>query len=189
MKIGLLTSEAAAARRPELGALLVDAVQQGASIGFVLPFAVGEIADYWRKVRAEVAAGSRVLVGAYDDTDLLIGSAQLVLESRRNGLHRAEVQKVMVRSAARGQGVGRALMARVEAEARVRGRVLLFLDTSEGEAGAGEFYRKLGYTHAGGIPRFAASPDGHLETNAIFYKELPVTVWPAGYYAGERLKP
>jgi acetyltransferase len=79
----------------------------------------------------------------------------------------------MVLAAQRGQGTGAALMARVESAARTRGRTLLFLDTSEGEAGATKFYERLGYTYVGGIPDFAASPDGSLATNAIYYKRLP----------------
>jgi GNAT superfamily N-acetyltransferase len=173
MRIDQLAGEEAAARSPELGELLIDAVRNGASIGFVLPLASGEVATYWRKVCADVAAGHRLLFAALDNDGHLVGSAQLSLEPRTNGRHRAEVQKVMVLAAQRGQGTGAALMARVESAARTRGRTLLFLDTSEGEAGGTKFYERLGYTYVGGIPDFAASPDGSLATNAIYYKRLP----------------
>lgn len=172
VKIELLTCEDATARLPELGGLLIDAVHNGASVGFVLPFAQGEVEGYWQKVCADVATGHRLLVAALDDTGRLVGSAQLVLEARANGRHRAEVQKVMVLGAQRGHGIGAALMARVEAEARTHGRTLLYLDTSVGEAGATKFYGRLGYTYVGGIPEFAANPDGPLVANAIFYKQL-----------------
>ncbi len=172
MRIELLTCEDATARLPELGGLLSDAVHNGASVGFVLPFAHGEVEGYWQKVCADVAIGHRLLLAALDDTGRLIGSAQLVLEARANGRHRAEVQKVMVLGAQRGHGIGAALMAQVEAEARRHGRTLLYLDTSVGEAGATKFYGRLGYTHVGGIPGFAANPDGSLVANAIFYKQL-----------------
>ncbi len=172
MKIDLLSGETVTARLPELGGLLTDAVQNGASVGFVLPLADGEVEAYWRKVGAEVSAGHKLLFAAFDEDGRFVGSAQLALEPRANGRHRAEVQKVMVLVAHRGRGLGAALMARVEAEARARGRALLFLDTSVGAGGATEFYERLGYTLAGGIPDFAADPDGRLVPNAIYYKRL-----------------
>jgi GNAT superfamily N-acetyltransferase len=172
VKIELLTGQTVSAYRFELGELLSDAVRNGASIGFVLPLTDGEVEAYWREVGAGMAAGRRLLFAAFDDDGRLVGSAQLALESRANGRHRAEVQKVMVRAAHRKRGIGAALMARVEAEARARGRFLLFLDTSVGEAGATKFYDRLGYVLVGGIPDFAASPDGTLAPNAIYYKWL-----------------
>lgn len=172
MKIDLWSGEIVTARLSELGGLLTDAVQNGASVGFVLPLADGEVEAYWRKVGAEMAAGRKLLFAACDEEGRLAGSAQLALEPRANGRHRAEVQKVMVLAAHRGRGLGAELMTRVEAEARALGRALLFLDTSVGEGGATKFYERLGYTLAGGIPDFAADPDGRLAPNAIYYKRL-----------------
>jgi acetyltransferase len=172
MRIETLTPDTLAPRQTELNALLRDAVGHGASIGFTLPLADTEVADYWRKVAAEVAGGHKLLFAAYDEGYRLVGSAQLALETRSNGRHRAEVQKVLVRTDCRRRGIGAALMRRVEAAARARGRTLLFLDTSEGKGGAVEFYGRLGYSHAGGIPDYAADPDGRLKPNVIFYKRL-----------------
>jgi ribosomal protein S18 acetylase RimI-like enzyme len=123
-------------------------------------------------VAGEIAGGNKILLAALDGEDRLVGSAQLALEPRSNGRHRAEVQKVLVLAAARGRGIGATLMRRVEAEARTRGRSLLFLDTSVGTGGAVRFYERLGYIQAGGIPGYAADPDGRLMDNAIFYKRL-----------------
>ncbi len=159
-------------RLDEFVALLTDAVTQGASIGFMLPLPSGEAAGYWRKVAADVASGGKSLVGIFDEAGRLVGSAQLAWETRPNGNHRAEVQKVMVRSERRGGGAGSTLMRAVEARARAAGRTLLFLDTSVGAAGATKFYERLGYTFAGGIPDYARDPDGTLSANAIFYKRL-----------------
>lgn len=156
----------------EFHALLRDAVEHGASIGFTLPLAEADVVDYWRKVGADVAAGHKVLVAARDGAGRLLGSGQLALESRSNGRHRAEVQKLLVFATARGRGVGTALMHRLEAEARVHGRSLLFLDTSVGASGATALYERLGYTHGGGIPDYAMDPDGTLRANAIYYKRL-----------------
>lgn len=173
MQITLLTEAEIRRRLGELASLLTDAVRHGASIGYTWPLAEAEVRAYWRQVASEVAAGRKRLLAAFDERGRLLGSGQLALEMRSNGRHRAEVQKVMVRRRARGRGLGGALMSRLEQEARAAGRTLLFLDTSIGAAGAAAFYRKLGYLPAGGIPRYAANPDGRLVANVIFYKFLP----------------
>lgn len=156
----------------DLRALLINAVEHGASVGYLWSEVRAEVDDYWRGVGADLAARRRVLLAARGPDGRITGSAQLALESRSNGRHRAEVQKMLVWHAARGRGLGRALLARLEAEAKARGRTLLFLDTTVGAAGAEEFYLKAGYRRAGGIPDYAANPDGRLEANVIFYKRL-----------------
>jgi acetyltransferase len=172
MKIVALGAEDIAVRLDELSALLRDAVEHGASMGFMLPLPETELRDYWKNVAAQIAAGAKVALVAVEADGSVVGSAQLGLELRANGLHRAEVQKVMVRHAARGRGLGAALMRRIEEEARLRSRTLLFLDTSVGRGGAVEFYTRLGYVRCGGIPDYARDPDGPFAANAIFYKRL-----------------
>lgn len=172
MQIILLSQADVVARLDELAALLRDAVGHGASMGFMLPLPETEARDYWRSVAAQIASGGKVVLAALDESGRVVGSAQLGLELRANGRHRAEVQKVMVLHAARGRGIGGALMQRLEDEARAHGRTLLFLDTSVGRSGAVEFYVRLGYTPCGGIPDYARDPDGPFAANAIFYKRL-----------------
>ena len=172
MKIEIISAETGAARMEELTALVHDAVAHGASIGFMAGVTRDEAAAFWRKNLAEISGGARVLIGAFDEKGKLTGTVQLALEMRANGRHRAEVQKLLVFHAARRRGIGAALMARLEKEARSRGRTLLFLDTSVGEAGAEKFYERLGYERCGGIPDYAANPDGTLAANAIFHKRL-----------------
>jgi acetyltransferase len=172
MNIYPVTPETLARDAAEFHALLRDAVEHGASIGFTLPLADGEVADYWRKVGAELAGGNKILLAARDGSGRLIGSGQLALEARSNGRHRAEVQKLLVFAAQRGRGAGTALMHALEAAARARGRTLLFLDTSEGASGAAGLYERLGYLNCGGIPDYAMDPDGRLKSNVIFSKKL-----------------
>jgi acetyltransferase len=174
MKIVPVSSAELARDLAEFAALLRDAVEHGASIGFTLPLADAEVAEYWRKVGTDVAAGHKLLFAARDQAGRLVGSGQLALESRSNGRHRAEVQKLLVFAARRGGGTGTALMQAIEAGARARGRTLLFLDTSVGASGAGRLYEQLGYTQCGGIPDYAMDPDGTLKANAIFFKKLRV---------------
>src|SRR5882724_1771000 len=65
----------------DLAALLRDAVEGGASIGFMLPLAESEIAAFWGEVCAEVAAGRRLLLVARADARV-VGSIQLELAQR-----------------------------------------------------------------------------------------------------------
>ncbi len=150
--------------------LLRDTVDNGASIGFIPPLSAGTAWEYWEKVIADVGAGSRLLLVAEADGEIA-GSVQLALETRPNGVHRAEVQKLMVHRRFRQQGLGRLLMETVEADARELGRKLLVLDTRQGDAADG-LYRKLGYTEAGVIPGYALDADGMPHNTVIFYKQL-----------------
>jgi acetyltransferase len=172
MKIARVTAAELAASAVEYHALLRDAVDHGASVGFTLPLPETEVAEYWRKVGVDITAGSRLLFAARDEAERLLGSGQLALEMRSNGRHRAEVQKLMVFSARRGAGVGSTLVHVIEKAARAQGRTLLFLDTSVGAGGAMKLYEHLGYTHCGGIPDYAMDPDGTLRSNAIYFKKL-----------------
>jgi acetyltransferase len=156
-----------------LVALLRDAVSNGASIGFLDDLTWDEAAEYWRKVIADMEAGSRLIwVARVATSGPIVGSVQLGLERRRNGRHRAEVQKLMVLKAHRRQGIAARLMREVERTAAEKQISLLFLDTSEGSGGARKFYEATGYTYAGGIPGYALDPNGLPAKNAIFYKQL-----------------
>jgi hypothetical protein len=72
----------------ELALLLRDAVDGGASIGFLLPLGAAEVEAYWRSVLAALRDGSRLLLAAFEG-EALIGSVQLALEPRADGRHRA----------------------------------------------------------------------------------------------------
>ncbi|HEY1015473.1 MAG TPA: GNAT family N-acetyltransferase [Herpetosiphonaceae bacterium] len=150
--------------------LLRDSVDGGASVGFLPPLAAGEARRYWEDVIRELSAGERILLAARDATGLA-GAAQLALPAKPNASHRAEVQKLLVHSRARRAGLGRALMAELEGAARAAGRLLLVLDTREGDA-AERLYRALGYRAAGVIPGYARSADGRLDGSVFFYRAL-----------------
>ena len=155
----------------QLRGLIKRCVEGGASIGFMVPVEEEELEIYWTKVLADPATVRCILV-AREITGAIIGSAQLAFETRRNGRHRAEVQKVMVLPEWRREKIGARLMTQLEGIARDQGRSLLFLDTSVGESGAVPFYEQLGYRLAGSIPDYAAAPGGGLEANAIYFKKL-----------------
>jgi acetyltransferase len=173
LNIESLTHPVAAADFAALCAILLECVGAGVSIGFVDPLAPGEIEAYWRKVTGDAAAGTRLILVAREAAGgPVVGSAQLAFESKANGRHRAEVQKVIVAAAHRRKGIAASLMAAVESAARSRGLSLLYLDTTDGPRGARKFYDAVGYAYVGGIPGYAVDPDGTPQRNAIYFKAL-----------------
>ena len=171
LAIESLTAAGVAAHRPALVALLRDAVESGASVGFLPPLGEAEAAGYWDSVSLALGDGSRVVLAALDPELGLVGSGQLDLAMRANARHRAEVSKVMVHRRARRRGVGRALMLALEAHARRLGRTTLVLDTRQGDPSEA-LYRGVGWTFAGAIPRYARSAAGGLDATALYFKLL-----------------
>lgn len=156
--------------KPALITLLQDSVANGASVGFLPPLTEEQGLGYWQGIETELAAGRRQLWVAFEQHHL-VGALQLALCTKANSRHRAEVEKLMVHSHARGKGVGRALMAAMEQGARDKGRTLLVLDTRVGDV-ASSLYRQLGYQEVGQIPNFARNADGTLAATLFFYKQL-----------------
>jgi len=149
--------------------LLRDAVDAGASVGYLAPLPDADGNTYWRAVKAALAEG-RVLLGAYVD-ERLVGSVQLDPVGKPNGRHRAEVQKLLVLREFRGRGIAKALMAAVERKAAELDRWLLVLDTVPGQP-AEKLYERLGYRRAGVVPDYAEKSGGGFEPTVIFYKKL-----------------
>lgn len=165
--------DAAAAEREleSLAAILADAVDGGASVGFLAPFSAAEAAAWWRSQLPAIASGSVLLLGAMVD-GALVGTVQLQPAGQANGRHRAEVAKLLVHRSARRRGAGRALMEAVEALARAQGRTLLILDTQTG-SDAERLYTGLGWTVAGVVPDYSRLSDGTLAATSYLYKLLP----------------
>lgn len=170
--ISIVSADEAARTVRELGALMHACVHAGASINFVLPFAVAESEGYWRnKVLPPVHDGTRALLIAYS-SGRLAGSVQLDYDTPPNQPHRAEVAKLMVHPDFRRQGIARALMADLERLASRMGRSLITLDTRTGDS-AEPLYRSLGYRTAGVIPGYCRDPfEDRLDSTTIMYKTL-----------------
>ena len=170
INIRRLTADEARAVQPQLVTLLQDAVQDGASVGFVQPLPVDVADRYWQDVIRDLEQASRILLVVLDAGEV-VGSVQLGLCTKPNGLHRAEMQKLLVHTQKRRQGIGRAMIKAIETEARNAGRSLLYLDT-EPDRPAAEMYARMGWTLAGEVPDYALTPDGQLHGTLIFYRKI-----------------
>jgi ribosomal protein S18 acetylase RimI-like enzyme len=156
---------------PGLARLLMDCVNSGASLGFWAPIDQARALLYWREVLRGLDDGTLVLF-VMEDGGEVVGSVQLVLSDRENGAHRAEIRKLMVHTARRGRGLGRALLSAAHVEAGYRGRRLLILDTRTGDAGE-KLYESMGYQRAGYVPGYTTEPDGTSHGTTFFYHVLP----------------
>lgn len=144
--------------------LLIMVVDEGASVGFLPPLTQEQAIKYWQSVLA-----SDVLLFMAKINNEIAGSIQLHLTSKPNGIHRAEICKLMTHPNFRRNGIGRALMQQAEERAKQENRSLLVLDTREGDP-SNKLYKSLDYQEVGKIPQYTISPDGELEATVIYYK-------------------
>ncbi|MER5182286.1 GNAT family N-acetyltransferase [Streptomyces sp. NPDC002896] len=169
-RIQRLSSTELVAAADALGDLLSDVVAGGSSLGFLAPFDPAAAAEWWRSLVPAVA-DDRLAVWTARDGDRVIGTVSVAFVDKPNGRHRAEINKLMVHRAARGQGLGRTLLTTAEREAAAAGVTLLILDT-ETASPAELLYRAAGWTQAGVIPDFATDPAGTLHPTTLFYKHV-----------------
>jgi len=166
-----LTLDEALACSEQLADVLIDCVEGGASVSFMLPLARDKALRFWAGVAAGVGRGERTLIVA-QDRDGIVGTVQLITDMPDNQPHRADVAKLLVRQRVRGAGVGQRLMEAVEAAARVQGRSVLVLDTAN--AAAERLYERLGWQRVGVVPGYAYLPAGGLCATVFFYKQLGI---------------
>ena len=150
----------------ELVSLLIDVVESGASIGMLPPLEPLEARKYWESVH-----DPNVILLVAKVNKEIVGSVQLHLCSKLNGLHRAEIAKLMTHPNYQRRGIGRLLMEKAHDTALKMGKTLLVLDTREGDP-SNLLYNALGYIKAGRIPAYALSENGHFDATIIYYKNL-----------------
>ena len=154
----------------QLADVLIDCVDGGASVSFMLPLTRERALAFWNKVAAGAAAGERVVLIA-EDGHGICGTVQLIVDLPENQPHRADVVKMLVHRRARRRGLGEALMRAAEVEAKKRGRTVLVLDAVTG-GDAARLYEKLGWIKVGDVPRFALMPDGRECGTTFYYRDL-----------------
>jgi putative acetyltransferase len=82
----------------------------------------------------------------------------------------AEVKRMYTRESARGRGVGKALLARIEQEARAANRAILRLETGRLQAAAIGLYEQCGFRACGAFGHYAALPP-HRIAKSLFYEK------------------
>jgi GNAT superfamily N-acetyltransferase len=153
-----------------LSDVLIDCVEGGASVSFMLPIARATAVAFWRGVAAGVEQRERILLAAENGAGLIVGTVQIIFAPAENQPHRADIAKMLVHRRARRHGVGAALLAAAESAARAAGKTLLVLDTASGDAE--RLYAKLGWQRCGVIPDYALLPAGGLCDTTFFYRAL-----------------
>lgn len=170
--IASFSADEVARHLPELGALLHACVLDGASIGFVLPYAQADAERFWSgKVLPRLREGGLVLLVAQRESRIA-GTVQLDYDTMPNQPHRAEVRKLLVHPDFRRQGIAKALMVELERRARDLGRSLLTLDTRTGDQ-VEPLYASLGYRVAGVIPDYCRDTlEERLDPTTVMFKKL-----------------
>ena len=101
-----------------------------------------------RLMRLGATGVDRVLVA--EDDGRIVGLVGVhVSRSLEYDGDAAKISAIVVDESRRGTGLGRALVAAAETEARARGCEVLWLTTAEHRVGAHAFYRTLGFEETG----------------------------------------
>ena len=153
-----------------LADVLVDCVEGGASVSFMLPITRERAIAFWRGAAERVRMGKVALLVA-EDPGGVCGTVQLVYDLPENQPHRADVAKMLVHRRARRRGIAAALLRAAETTAVQCGRTLLVLDTVTG-GDAERLYERLGWQRVGVIPNYALYPQGGFCGTTLFYREL-----------------
>lgn len=154
----------------QLTDVLIDCVEGGASVSFMLPLSREKSVAFWQNVAQDVRAGKRALLVAEDEHGIC-GTVQLIFDLPENQPHRADVAKMLVHRRARRQGIAAALLRAAEDAARDNGKTLLVLDTVTGGNGD-RLYARMGWTRVGDVPGFALFPDGSPCGTTFYYRDL-----------------
>jgi GNAT superfamily N-acetyltransferase len=154
----------------ELSDVLIDCVDGGASVSFMLPMTRAKADTFWRSTAASAARGERLVFVAEDADGAIVGTAQIILAQPENQPHRGDLAKMLVHRRARKRGVGAALLEAAERGARRAGKTLLVLDTASDDAE--RLYARQGWQRCGVIPDYALWPDGRPCATTFFFKFL-----------------
>ncbi|RQP99312.1 GNAT family N-acetyltransferase [Burkholderia stagnalis] len=154
-----------------LSDILIDCVEGGASVSFMLPIARHTAVQFWTQVADGVMRDERILLVAEDAGGRVVGTVQLITAQPENQPHRADVAKMLVCRTARRQGVGARLMAAADDAARTAGKSVLVLDTVTG-SDAARLYERAGWQRVGDVPNYALMPDGTYCGTTFFHRQL-----------------
>lgn len=153
-----------------LSDVLIDCVDGGASVSFMLPMTRAKALAFWTKAAEAAARGDQMVFAAENGAGDIVGTVQVLLDQPENQPHRADIAKMLVHRTARKHGVGAALLTAAEQAALHAGKTVLVLDTASKDAE--RLYRRQGWQYCGRIPNYALMPDGASCDTHIFFKLL-----------------
>ncbi len=84
----------------------------------------------------------------------------------------AEVKRMYVRPQARGKQVARAILDRLEVEARARGTKRLVLETGDNRDTAIRFYERAGFARCGAFGPYLDMPPRAIERSVFYEKRI-----------------
>jgi len=154
-----------------LADVLIDCVEGGASVSFMLPIGREKAIAFWREVADDVQQGARILLVAEDEAGQIVGTVQVITAQPENQPHRADIAKMLVHRRARRNGVAQQLMIAAEVAARQEGKTVLVLDTVTGGA-AERLYQRVGWHRVGDVPNYALMPTGELCGTTFYCKQI-----------------
>ena len=150
--------------------VLIDCVEGGASVSFMLPLPRATARAFWEGTAAQLARGECLVLAARDAGGAIVGTVQVLLQQPPNQPHRADLAKMLVHRRARRQGLGALLLRSAEDAAVSAGKTLLVLDTASAEAN--RLYSRQGWQKVGEIPDYALWPAGGLCATTLYYKRI-----------------
>jgi putative acetyltransferase len=107
-----------------------------------------------------------VLGAAYDGIAMGCGGVALFDDY-------SEIKRMYTRPAARGLGLAKALLCRIENEVRGANKSILRLETGTHQQEAIGLYERVGFRPRGPFGPYAAMPARNIETSLFFEKILP----------------
>jgi putative acetyltransferase len=84
----------------------------------------------------------------------------------------AELKRMYAKPEVRGKGVAKAVLARLEAEARGAGLALVRIETGNLQHEAMRFYEREGYAKSSAFGPYAAMPANAIATSVFYEKQL-----------------
>lgn len=85
-----------------------------------------------------------------------------------------EVKRMYVHDEARGRGIARALLSRIELETKNSGLDILRLETGDRQVAAMRFYERAGFQRCGVFGAYASMTPQAIATSVFFEKQLAV---------------
>jgi putative acetyltransferase len=107
----------------------------------------------------------RFFIARLDDAAVACGGVALFNDY-------AEVKRMYTRPSARGRGVAKAVLRRLEDEARASGKTMLRLETGHYQPEAVGLYRSAGFTSCGAFGHYAQMSARDIEVSLFFEKSL-----------------